>query len=209
MSFRQPWKVKRNRFREFAHTSFTVFIGSLIMLIKQIDILVHPDFNQISVPNFPLHKLQLAVREKWEKRFNLLKDQDGAVLIYFSIMTLDEINQRLDDPSSILDKIECEEIYRIKNLKEMLGSRFILFGWFFPPSSEIIVKTFTSLGFTVVPEETEVYAYGEIFELCVWAWGNCVVTSLDVPLRNIIFSRGDSLTNDDGRKISRWRFGGD
>jgi len=176
------------------------------MLVKQIDILVHPDFNQMNVPNFPLHKLQLAVREKWEQRFSLIKERNDAILIYFSILTLDEIEKRLEEPSAILDKIECEDIYRIKSLKEMLSNRFILFGWFFPPSSEIIVKTFTSLDFTVVPEETKVCSYGEIFEFCVWAWGNRVATSLDILSRNIIFSRDDSLTNDDSGKISRWRF---
>jgi len=172
------------------------------MLIKQIDILVHPDFNQMSVPNFPLHKLQLTVREKWEQRFSLIKERNDAILIYFSILTLDEIKKRLEDPPAILDKIECEEIYRIKSLKEMLGNRFILFGWFFPPSSEIIVKTLTSLGFTVVPEETKVCSYGEIFEFCVWAWGNRVACVFDIPYSNIEFSREKSLTNNDSRKIS-------
>ncbi len=175
------------------------------MLVKQIDILVHPDFNQTSVPNFPLHELQLAVREKWEQRFNLLKDQEDAVLIYFSILTLGEIEKRLENPSLILDKIECEEIYRIKSLKEMLGSRFILFGWFCPPESEIIVNRFSYLGFTYIPEETKIYTYGEIYEMCVAGWGIHTATSLGIPRSNIKFSREKSLTKDDGTKIFNWR----
>jgi len=173
------------------------------MLIKQIDILVHPDFNQMNVPNLPLHELQLVVREKWEQRFNILKDQDNAILIYFSTLYLDEIEKRLEDPSAILDKIECEEIYRIKSLKEMLGSRFILFGWFWPPESEIIVNKFSSLDFNYIPEETKIYAYGEIFEMCVTGWSISTANSLGIPRSNIKLSREESLTNNDSREISR------
>lgn len=178
-------------------------------MIKQIDILVHPDFNQMNVPNLPLHELQLAVREKWEQRFNLLKDRNDAILIYFSILTLDEIEKRLEDPSAILDKIECEEIYRIKSLKETLGNRFILFEWFWPPEREIIRNKISSLGFNYIPEETKIYAYGEILEMCVTGWSIHIASSLRIPRSNIKLSREESLTNNDGNKIFNWRvYGG-
>jgi hypothetical protein len=178
------------------------------MQIKFIDILVHPDFYQMMVPDLSLHEKQLAVRKKWQQRFEQLKEQDDAVLIYFSILTINEITQRLGDPTSISNKIESEEIYRIKSLKEMLGSRFILFGWFYPPSFETILKTFTSRGISYIPQETKIHAYGEILEMCVWAWSNYIAVSLDIPRSNIEFNREKSLTNNDGKEISRWRFRG-
>lgn len=83
------------------------------MQIKQIDILVHPDYFQMDLPYLPLHKQQLALRKKWEQRIDLLKDQQDAILLYFSNMAMGKLKQGLENLSAILNRIEREEIGRI------------------------------------------------------------------------------------------------
>lgn len=175
------------------------------MIIKLIDIFVHPDFYQMSVPHLPLHERQLVLREKWEQRIDVLKERKDALLLYFSYMTLSKINQVLKDLSSITNKIEQEEIERIKRCKAKLGNRLILFGWFEIPDSEDLTRIFASRGFTYNPEEVKIHAYGEIFEICMTAWSTNTALALDIPYSNIEYSREDSLTKADCNEIDKWR----
>ncbi len=175
------------------------------MKIKQIDILVHPDFYQMNVPYLPLHERQLVLREKWELRIDELKERKDALLLYFSDMTLSKINQGLKDLSTISNEIEKGEIERIKRCMAKLGSRFIWFGWFAMPNNEDLVRIFASRDFSYIPQETKIYAYGEILEKCVWAWSNCTAQALDIPISNIEFSSEKSLTNSECTEINKWR----
>jgi len=175
------------------------------MTIKLIDIIVHPDFFAMTAPYSPLHERQLVVREKWEERFNMLEKRKDALLLYFSDMTWSKINQGLKDSSSTSNKIELDEIERIKRCKAKLGKRFILFGWFEIPDSKDLTEMFATRGFTYIPQETKVHASGEILEVCVFGWGNNTASVLGIPNSNIEFSREESLTNDDCGEILNWR----
>lgn len=175
------------------------------MLIKQIDILVHPDYFQMMVPHFTLHERQLDLREKWERRFDYLKERKDALLLYFSDMNRNKINQGLVDLSIISNKIEREEIERIERCKARLGNRFILFGWFEIPDNEDLTEIFVSRGFTYIPQETKVRGYGEVFEACMKAWTYNTALSLDIAASNIEYRLEDSLTNSDCVEINKWR----
>ncbi|MBU4274968.1 hypothetical protein KKE19_04120 [Patescibacteria group bacterium] len=175
------------------------------MLIKQIDILVHPDFSQMPVPNWPLHESQLVLRKKWEERFELLEKQEDAILLYFSYLTINEVDRGLEDLSTITNKIKRDEIERIKKVKAMLGNRIIVFGWLAMPNFESFDKIFTSCGFTYVPKETKIHAYGEILGMCVWANANNVAQSLGIPNSNIEYNLEKSLTNNGSQEILNWQ----
>lgn len=177
------------------------------MHIKLINIFVHPDYYQMSVPYFPLHERQLILREKWEQRIELLKDREDNILLYFSYMTTGKLNQGLKDLSTISNKIEREEIERIKRCMAKLGNRIILFSLFAIPTSEDLTKIFTQYNFTYNPEEVKVHAYGEIFEVCMTAWSSDTALNLGIPYSNIEYSREESLTNADCREIDKWRLG--
>ena len=175
------------------------------MLIKQIDILVHPDYSQMPFPSWPLHESQLVLREKWAERFKLLEKQADSILIYFSYLTISKIDQGLEDLSTITNKIEREDIERIKKVKTMLGNRLIVFGWLAMPNFESFDKIFSSRGFSYVPAETKINAYGEILRKCVWANANSVAQSLDIPSSNIEYNLEKSLTSDGSQEILNWR----
>lgn len=175
------------------------------MQIKQIDILVHPDYYQMNVPYLPLHERQLALRQKWEERIGLLEKWEDAILLYFSKITIDRINQGLKDLSSISNIVEREEVERIKRCMAKLGNRLFLFGWFEIPSRESLAKTFTSRGITYNPEKTKVHSYGEVFEMCMAAWSSHTALSLDIPFSNVEYSHEESLTDADCTQIDKWR----
>ena len=52
--------------------------------IRLIDVLVHPDFYQMGVPELPLHPRQMELRGKWDARVKQLSGQRDSVMIYFS-----------------------------------------------------------------------------------------------------------------------------
>lgn len=178
------------------------------MQIKQIDVLVHPDFYQMPLPDWPFHDSQLAIRDKWEQRFELLKKTDNAILIYYSYLTSDKIRRGTEDLFIIKNKIEREEIERIIKVKSMLGNRLILFGSFEMPEVKSINKLFAHNGFTYIPEETKILAYGEILEMCVWANASNTANILDIPFPNIKYSREESLSKKSMNEIFNWRIGG-
>lgn len=159
------------------------------------------------VPCLPLHERQLVLREKWEQRIDVLKDRQDAILLYFSNMVTGKLEQGLKDISVISNKIEQEEIERIQRCMAKLGNRLILFGWFEIPGSEDLTKIFALRGFTYNPEEVKVRTYGEIFEMCMKAWGDHIALVLDIPPSNIEHNREESLTNADCNKINNWRVG--
>lgn len=175
------------------------------MQIKQIDIFVHPDYFQMGSPSLPLHKRQLALREKWEERIDVLKDQHDSILLYFSNMVTGELGQGLKDVSVISNKIKREEIERIQRCEVKLGNRLILFSWFAIPNYKDLAKTFASQGFTYNPKETKVHSYGEVFEMCMMAWGSYTAYVLGIPYPNIDLSREESLTDADCKEIYKWR----
>lgn len=175
------------------------------MQIKQIDVLVHPDYFQMDLPYLPLHKRQLELREKWEERIDVLKDRQDAILLYFSNMATSKLEQGLKDISVISNKIEREEIERIQRCEAKLGNRLVLFSWMAIPSHDELIKIFESRGISYNPSEIRLRAYGEIFEMCMTAWGYHITILLGISSSNIDFSREESLTDADCKEIYKWR----
>lgn len=175
------------------------------MQIKQIDILVHPDYFQMDLPYLPLHKRQLDLREKWEQRIDVLKDRQDAILLYFSNMATSKLEQGLNDISVISNKIEREEIERIQRCMVKLGNKFILFGWLVVPDRDELIKIFESRGITYNPDEIRLRAYGEVVEMCMTAWGYHIAIVLGISPSNIEYWREESLTNSDCTEIDKWR----
>ncbi|OGG35318.1 hypothetical protein A2363_02810 [Candidatus Gottesmanbacteria bacterium RIFOXYB1_FULL_47_11] len=175
------------------------------MQIKQIDILVHPDYFQMSVPHLPFHERQMILRKLWEQRIDTLEKQRDTILLHFSNMTTDSIEQGLKDISTITNRIERDEIERINKSIAKLGSRFIWFGWFVIPSSELLEEIFKSRELTYIPDKTKIRGYGEIFEVCTSAWIHKTALSLGIPSSNVEYCREESLTNADCNVINKWR----
>jgi hypothetical protein len=175
------------------------------MQIKQIDILVHPDYFQMNVPYLPFHERQMILRKLWEQRIDTLGKQQSSILLHFSNMTTKSIEQGLKDLSTITNRIEQDEIERIKESMTKLGSRFFWFGWFVIPSSELLEEIFKSREFTYNPIVTNIRGYGEIFEVCMEAWVYKTALSLGIPSSNVEYCREESLTNADCNVINKWR----
>lgn len=175
------------------------------MLIKQIDILVHPDYFQMSLPGLPLHKKQLLLREKWEQRLELLEKQQDAILLHFSFMFTRPLKLGIEGMLTTQNVIQKEEIRRTKNSMEKLGNRYFWFGCFIMPDSDSLNEMFKSRDFTYVPQDTKIRGYGEMFEVCTKAWVDGTALSLGIPPSNIEYCRDESLTNSDGIEINKWR----
>jgi len=175
------------------------------MLIKQIDILVHPDYYQMSVPNLPLHERQLVLREKWEQRIDLLKERQDTILLHFSYMATRLLKQGLQDLSTISNRVERDEIERIKRSMAKLGNRFIWFGWFVIPDSDLFEELFKSRDLIYIPDKTKIRGYGEIFKMCMGSSVYDTALSLDIPSSNVKCYRKESLTNSDCTEINKWR----
>ena len=176
------------------------------MEIRQIDVLVHPDFYQINTPNLPLHPRQKELRKKWEERINSLVRQEGAMLIYFSNIPRDRLNEALNGETNILNKIEREDIERIRRYREELGKRFVLFSKLELPSKHRLEEIFRERGLTYRPDQVKIYPYGEVFEACVTAWGYHTKRELNIPDANYNFYTEEmSLTFADTKKINAWR----
>ncbi len=176
------------------------------MDIRQIDIIVHPNYYQMLVPYLPLHKRQLILRKLWNQRFNELEQQKDSVLLYFSYIDDDKLSQGLKDISTLTNKVEWEEVSTIKIVRSMLGNRLILYGWTLLPNEKNLLKTFRERGFVVSPENTKICAYGEVFEMCVIAWACHVANIFSILPSNSEHDRRLSLANEDCSEISKWRY---
>lgn len=175
------------------------------MNIKTIDIIVHPNYCQLSLPKAPLHKRQSILKRLWIERFNELKDQNDAILLYFSFIPYDKLILELHDATKNANIAEQDEITTIHELRRSLCERLIVFSWTLLISSDTLLNTLSSRGFTYIPGETKINAYGEIFEVCVTGWAYYIASILDIPYSNIVLDPKQSLTDYDCKEISGWR----
>ncbi len=173
--------------------------------VKQIDVLVHPDYFQIDSQDLPIHRIQLNRRYLWEDRVLELREQPGGILLYFSNLNPRELGT---DRNGLENKIMRQDMDRIQFFQQVLGSRFFVFAKNVLPSESAIVDAFTDRGFEFEPKETEVLAYGEIYGACVMAWGAYIVNELQIPDSNINWlglSEELSVSFRDTAVIDRWR----
>lgn len=176
------------------------------MLIKRIDILVHPDYYQMGVSYLPLHERQLELRTIWNKRLETIIENKESILIHFSYLSRKRLFSGLADTSTIENKIELNEVERVKNCLNTLGKRFIPFGFLEIPGEDEFKEIFKAHDITYNPSETKIKVYGEIFEVCVEAWGYQTGLALSIPKSNIEYCSEYSLTYSDCGEIDNWRF---
>lgn len=176
------------------------------MQINQIDVLIHPDYYQMGVSYLPLHERQLELRTIWNKRIESIVENKESILLHFSYLSRKRLFSGLADTTIIENKIELNEVERVKNCLKTLGKRFIPFGFLAIPDEDDFKELFKVHNLTYNPNETKVKVYGEIFEVCVQAWGYQTRLALGIPKSNIEYSAEYSLTNKDCREIDNWRF---
>lgn len=176
------------------------------MEIRSIDVIVHPYYYQMATPDMPLHPRQEELIKLWEQRFEQIQRQKDSILIYFSYIPHTTLNKCLEHTSDIDDKITLKDIHTIKRLQNALGNRFIVFSHMLWPENKIILDSINLRGFTYNPSELKLNIYGEIYEVCVIAWGNHLATIMGVPTSNVLGMKDLSLTSEDCEVITKWRY---
>lgn len=177
------------------------------MLIKRIDILIHPDYYQMGVPYLPFNERQLELRSIWSERIESIIRSEESMLLHFSYLSRKRLFSGIADISLLDNKVEKEEVNRVKRCLNLLGKRFIPFGFLEIPDEDDFKRLFKEHNIAYDPSDTKIRVYGEIFEVCVRAWGYQVGLALGIPDMNIQFCSEDSLTNKDCKEIDDWRFG--
>ena len=176
------------------------------MNIRSIDVIVHPNFYQMTVPYLPLHKRQLELVSIWDRRFNELADQEDTILIYLSFLSDEKLSNGLNDVKMLDNKVEQDEILTIRKLQAVLSKRLIVYGWTLVISEESIVGALKSRGFSYVSEDVNISVYGEVLEVCVASWASYLACILRIPEYNIHIDPIESLSNQECTMIDKWRY---
>ena len=177
--------------------------------IRQIDLLVHPDYNilrynPLSTRWPPLHPFNHHLQFNWEQRVRNL-DPD-TVMFYFSSLKPDQFRKALKNPDRLRSGVLRWEIDRIAHFQEILGDRFFVFDSRYLPAGTEVQKLFEERGFLYHTDRLQLYAYGEIREACVIYWGEELQQQLGIPKGNLKVDTEDfSLSSTMFEMISSWR----
>jgi hypothetical protein len=151
--------------------------------IKQIDVLVHPDYHLIWEDTESGFNAQQSLRARWDSRIvNLAKDGDGILFYYSGIPLSPHI---LYEGITINEDLKKEEQLRLRRYQDLLGDRFICFSspWE-EPNAEFLQSLLKKRGLKYRPSSTLLTAYGEYLDLCVISWQEATGEALFIPYKN-------------------------
>src|SRR3989338_378347 len=151
--------------------------------IKQVDVLVHPDYHLIWEDDESGFSTQLPLRAAWDSRIvNLAKDGSWVLFYYSGIPLSPHI---LYEGIIINEDLKKEEQLRRMHYQELLGDRFICFTtpWE-EPNATSLQPLLKKRGLKYRPSSTLLTAYGEYLNQCVSIWQESTGEALFIPYKN-------------------------
>jgi hypothetical protein len=150
------------------------------MEIRQIDLLVHPDWHVLYHRTDPDSPLQQELRAKWKRRSLEVSQKPNTMLLNYSAFPIDP---RTIETTSLPARIQrlCQvEGERRDYLTDLFGERYLVYGVENLPQEVAMKREFTQRGFNYHPDSTLVVAYGEYLEACVSQWRNELLEALRI-----------------------------
>lgn len=140
------------------------------MEIKHIEVLIHPD--HAAAHGFALTPRQAELRTLWDSRIiGELARQENSALFYFPAVGI-------NTPKDLTDIQELEQVRR-RLYESTLEERFFCIESF--PTSRKLNTLLKSRNFSYDNHDTDVAAYGQYYNQCVFDWLYGVRIALDIP----------------------------
>ncbi len=174
--------------------------------ISAIDLLAYPDFEASVFDNGKkLHARQLELRNGWDRRIENISREPGVILVYFSILDINQISSGWKSSDSLLSAIEKEEIKRQQKYNNLLRERLLIIPRDVPVTKDLLGKKLKQNGLIFSPENSRLTAYGEYTENGVVGRRNDVRVALGISGIHIGTDCDLSLSIEQQRQITRWR----
>lgn len=204
---RNPWIAPndpREKYRKYPHFfSEQSLIGlnshsfllqySSMTAIKEIQMLVHPDFDIFENPT-KLYPYQKDLRDSWENEAWKLKDRKDTALLYVSALPEETLRLGLRHPSRIDHPVEQANIERILRWREIIERRMIVLPDV-QPTQSILYEKMLDQDIQIDFSNVKVKAYGEFADLCVNAYKNDLIDALQIPFEQASIIGRLSLTS--------------
>ena len=173
--------------------------------IKHIDLGIHFDYMRSQIPNRQMTQEAAQRFQRCRARIAIISERPDAAMFYFSIfLTKDEKGKLVKDSKTTDIRAYNDEMLRVREYQEMLGSRFFLFAGLEQPSLDSILPLLKQRGYTYYPEQTTLLAYGEWLDACVSAWSRHIKRTMGLNEMNCGFDPKLSLSfNSDELRLKR------
>lgn len=158
-------------------------------LINHIDVLVHPEFNDMC--DYPLPFVEREVlRQRWMNRAQQAGSNTSTALFYYSNFIWHRKGTDGTSKTWIDHKgnrrLYVEEKKRIKAMRKLFGNRLVLLSGKSEPHRNEVNDATEKRGLKIQANAT-VFAYGEYLGACVNKWGIATASAFNIPKKKVSF----------------------